>query len=81
VPALHINEGATPTREDAEKDCLSAIAFAPKGDPQDYHTGAETHLPCERGASSLRNKTTPQPFSHCTGAGPAIEFKEFAAAC
>lgn len=30
--------GGTPTREDAERDCLSAIAFALEGDP-----GIETH--------------------------------------
>jgi Glyoxalase-like domain len=28
VPALRINGGGTPTREDAERDCLSAIAAA-----------------------------------------------------
>ena len=42
VPALHINGGGAPTREDAEQDCLSAIAFALKGDPHDYDTDAET---------------------------------------
>ncbi len=42
VPALHINGGGTPTREDAERDCLSAIAFALEGDPRDYDTDAET---------------------------------------
>jgi hypothetical protein len=39
---LHINGGGTPTREDAERDCLSAIAFALEGDPRDYDTDAET---------------------------------------
>ena len=39
VPALHINGGGTPTREDAERDCLSAIV---EGDPRDYDTDAET---------------------------------------
>ena len=34
VPALHVNGGGTPTREDAERDCLSAIAFALEGDPR-----------------------------------------------
>jgi len=34
--------GGTPTREDAERDCLSAIAFALEGDPRDYDTDAET---------------------------------------
>ena len=33
VPALHINGGGTHTREDAKRDCLSAIAFALEGDP------------------------------------------------
>ena len=42
VPALHINGGGTPTREDAERECLSAIAFALEGDPRDYDTDAET---------------------------------------
>ena len=42
VPALHINGGGTPTREDAERDCVSAIAFALEGDPGDYDTDAET---------------------------------------
>ena len=42
VPALHINGGGTPTREDAERDCLSSIAFALEGDPRDYDTDAET---------------------------------------
>jgi hypothetical protein len=42
VPALHINGGGTSTREDAERDCLSAIAFALQGDPRDYDTDAET---------------------------------------
>lgn len=41
MPALHINGGGTPTREDAERDCLSAIAFALEGDPRDYDTDAE----------------------------------------
>ena len=42
VPALHINGGGTPTREDAGRDALSAIAFALEGDPRDYDTDAET---------------------------------------
>jgi hypothetical protein len=42
VPALHINGGGTRAREDAERECLSAIAFALEGDPQDYDTDAET---------------------------------------
>jgi hypothetical protein len=42
VPALHINGGGTGTREEAERDCLAAIAFALQGDPRDYDTDAET---------------------------------------
>jgi hypothetical protein len=42
VPALHINGGGTPAREDAERDALAAIAFALEGDPRDYDTDAET---------------------------------------
>ena len=42
VPALHINGGGTLTREDAEHDALSAIAFALEGDPRDYDTDAES---------------------------------------
>ena len=42
VPTLHINGGGTPTRQDAERDALSAIAFALEGDPRDYDTDAET---------------------------------------
>jgi hypothetical protein len=42
VPALHINGGGTSTREDAERDALTAIAFALEGDPRDYDTDAET---------------------------------------
>ena len=41
VPALHINGGGTPIREDTERDCLSAIAFALAGDPRDYDNDAE----------------------------------------
>jgi hypothetical protein len=42
VPALYINGGGTSSREDAEQECLSAIAFALEGDPRDYDTDAET---------------------------------------
>lgn len=42
VPALHINGGGTVTRADAERECLSAIAFALEGDPRDYDADAET---------------------------------------
>ena len=41
VPALHINGGGTPTREDAERECLAAIDFALEGDPRDYDSDAE----------------------------------------
>jgi hypothetical protein len=41
VPALHINGGGSPTREDAERDCLSAVAFALEGDPRDYDADAD----------------------------------------
>ena len=41
VPALHINGGGTATREEAERDCLAAIAFALRGDPRDYDADAE----------------------------------------
>ena len=69
--ALHINGGGTSTREDAERDCLSAITFALEGDPRDYDTTPNPHLRRERGASSLRSKT-PSWLSHLLGglAGP-----------
>jgi hypothetical protein len=41
VPALHINGGGTESRAGAERQCLSAIAFALEGDPGDYDTSAE----------------------------------------
>lgn len=41
VPALHINGGGTSTREGAERESLSAIAFALEGDPRDYDPSAE----------------------------------------
>ena len=41
VPALHINGGGTATREDAEHQCLDAIAFALEGDPQDFDGEAQ----------------------------------------
>jgi hypothetical protein len=40
VPTLHVNGGGTATREDAERDCMSAIAFALEGDP-----GTTTPMP------------------------------------
>jgi hypothetical protein len=41
VPALHINGGGTETREEAESECMSAIAFALEGDPHEYDGSAE----------------------------------------
>ena len=42
VPALNINGGGAPTREEAKRDCLAAISFALQGDPRDYDPSAET---------------------------------------
>lgn len=41
VPALHIVGGGTTRREDAERQCLDAIAFALEGDPIDYDDEAQ----------------------------------------
>ena len=41
VPALHINGGGTATREDAERESLSAIAFALEGDPREFDPSAQ----------------------------------------
>jgi hypothetical protein len=41
VPALHINGGGTATREDAERECLDAIAFALEGDPAEFDGDAQ----------------------------------------
>ena len=41
VPALHINGGGAATREDAERQCLDAIAFALEGDPIEYDSDAQ----------------------------------------
>jgi hypothetical protein len=41
VPALHINGGGAPTRADAERECLAAIAFAMEGNPDEYDS--DTH--------------------------------------
>jgi hypothetical protein len=41
VPALRINGGGGATRDDAERDCLAAIAFALEGDPVDFDATAE----------------------------------------
>jgi len=40
VPALHINGGGTQTREQAERECLGAIAFVLQGDPNEYDADA-----------------------------------------
>ena len=42
VPALPINGGGGSTREDVERECLSAIAFDLEGDPRDGDTDSET---------------------------------------
>ena len=41
MSALHSDGSGAATREEAERDFLPAIAFAPKGDPRDYDTDAE----------------------------------------
>lgn len=41
VPALHINGGGSPSRADAERDCLEAIAFALEGDPLEFDPDSE----------------------------------------
>jgi hypothetical protein len=41
VPALHITGGGTKTREDAERQCLEAIAFALEGDPSEFDGDAD----------------------------------------
>ncbi|MGH2394964.1 MAG: hypothetical protein ACRDGH_15985, partial [Candidatus Limnocylindria bacterium] len=41
VPALHINGGGTATREDAQRECMDAIAFAPGGDPSEYDSDTQ----------------------------------------
>jgi hypothetical protein len=41
VPALHVNGGGLPSRQEAEQDCLSAIAFALEGKPADYDPTAK----------------------------------------
>ena len=42
MPALHINGGGASSREEAEREFLSAIAFAQEGDPRDYDTDTLT---------------------------------------
>jgi hypothetical protein len=39
--ALHINGSGFTSRQSAEQDCLSAIAFALEGNPADYDPTAE----------------------------------------
>ena len=41
VPALHINGGGTPSREDAERECLAAVAFALEGNPDEYDSDTQ----------------------------------------
>jgi hypothetical protein len=41
MPTLHINGGGR-RREAAERDCLTATAFALQGDSRDYDTDADT---------------------------------------
>jgi len=41
VPVLHINGGGTPTREDAQRECMDAIEFALEGDPNDYDSDTQ----------------------------------------
>jgi hypothetical protein len=41
VPALYINGVATATREDAERECMDAIAFAREGDPSEYDSDTQ----------------------------------------
>ena len=38
---MHINGGGAATREDAERQCLDAIAFALEGDPSEYDGDAQ----------------------------------------
>jgi hypothetical protein len=41
VPALHINGGGTATREDTQRRCIDAIAFALEGNPSEYDSDAQ----------------------------------------
>ena len=64
VPALHINGGGSPTREDAERDCLSATAFALEGDPRDHDADAETlTLDVNKPGSTAPSGPNPPPSS------------------
>ena len=42
VPALQIDGGGMATRDEAQRDCLTAIEFALQGDPYDYDGSAES---------------------------------------
>jgi hypothetical protein len=54
VPALRINGGGTPARVDAERECLSVIAFAVEGGPAGLRRRRrDRHLRRERGTSGL----------------------------
>ncbi len=41
VPALHVNGGGAATRQDAERQCMEAIAFALEGDPNEYDSDSQ----------------------------------------
>lgn len=40
VPVLRINGGGTSTRENTERECVSAVTFALEGDPRNHNPGA-----------------------------------------
>ena len=61
--------GGTPTREDAERDCLSAIAFALEGDPRDRNApNSERSLRHDR---TRRTGAAAGLRMACDGPGPA----------
>ncbi len=41
VPALYVNGGGAATRQDAERQCMDAIAFALEGDPNEYDSDSQ----------------------------------------
>jgi hypothetical protein len=41
VLALHISGGGSPSRAEAERDSLDAIAFALEGDPREFDSDSE----------------------------------------
>jgi hypothetical protein len=63
VPALHINGDGTSTREDAQRECLDAIAL--EGDPSEYDSDTQ--------AIALEVSVVPAPdrrrlrSGHCSG--------------